>query len=249
MQGLRASAGTGRAPAAALVAAVAALMVVAADPAPAEEPLTPPVSDAETMALAVPLGVVEVAVGGSWKDGPRHGAYRAVVVQTGGDASRAARVYLQWVLEAEDGRYAGIAANVAIAEFNDRAVPEVSVALEGAGENVARLTLESPEAADPALRRMVLLAARPGKYVVVGAPPNAGSEADAVMLEQDAASAPDQAGRDQGSAPGSTRAALQPSLGGTPRAASAPPGSQRVRRKIRKRSKANAARPGTLVFD
>lgn len=196
------------------------------------------------MALAVPLGVVEVAIGGIWRDGPRGGVYRALVVHTGGEDSRAAKVFLQWVLEGDDGRYTGIAANVGISEFNDRALPEVSVALDGAGENVARLTLEAPEAADPALRRMVVLAARPGKYVVVPAPANAGREGDTGTVGQNPSSSLEKAGPQERSAPASAHADVQPAARGAPRASEpAPPAAPRARRKIRKRSKANTARP------
>lgn len=119
------------------------------------------------IAAAVPLEVVEVAVGGSWTDGHRSGYYRAIVVQSGGDGARTASVHLQWIAERDGGAPAGVAASTAIREIEGKGLAEASIAIDASGDNAARLTIEAPDAADPALRRTLVLAAGPGKYAVV----------------------------------------------------------------------------------
>lgn len=133
-------------------------------------PPAEPADEAGEIVRAVPLGVVEVVIGGNWKDGQRSGVYRAVVVQSSGrDGARTASVHLQWIAENEDGALATLVNSVGIREVNDKGLQDVSIALDGAGENVARLTIDAPEAADPVMRRTVVLVARPGKYAVVPA--------------------------------------------------------------------------------
>lgn len=123
----------------------------------------------------VPLGVSEVVTGGSWSEGGRSGYYRAVVVQSGHEGMRTVAVFLQWLTENEDGDTIAIAASVPIREMEGHIVPFASVALESDVQNDVQLTIAAPEAADSAVRLVIIRAAGPGSYVVV--PPAAAGAA------------------------------------------------------------------------
>ena len=58
--------------------------------------------DVADQVRAIPGGVEDVSIGGSWQDGDRTGAYRLVVTRAGGEKVTA-RLFIQWIAYGDAG--------------------------------------------------------------------------------------------------------------------------------------------------
>ena len=77
---------------------------------------------------AIPGGVEDVSIGGTWQDGDRSGAYRIVVTRSGIDRVTA-RLFVQWLAFSEAGG-ATVADSVEITELAALGVDIVKLATE-----------------------------------------------------------------------------------------------------------------------
>ncbi len=77
---------------------------------------------------AIPGGVEDVGIGGSWQDGDRSGAYRLVVTRSGGEKITA-RLFIQWLAYGDAGQ-ATVADSIEIAELAELGVDIVNLHTE-----------------------------------------------------------------------------------------------------------------------
>jgi hypothetical protein len=66
---------------------------------------------------AIPAGVEDVRIGGTWQDGSRSGVFRIVIVRTGGNAVTA-RLFVQWVAYGDTGE-ATVEHSMEVTEFDE----------------------------------------------------------------------------------------------------------------------------------
>jgi hypothetical protein len=92
----------------ALVSAV--LCVLALAPPAFADPLADGVA-------AIPGGVEDIRIGGTWDKGGKSGAYRIVITRSGGDAV-VARLFIQWITYDDSGE-ATVLNSIEIKEFAD----------------------------------------------------------------------------------------------------------------------------------
>jgi len=76
--------------------------------------------DTADQVRAIPGGVEDVSIGGSWQDGDRTGAYRIVVTRGGGERITA-RLFVQWIAYGDTGE-ATVADSIEIKELGDLGV-------------------------------------------------------------------------------------------------------------------------------
>jgi hypothetical protein len=77
---------------------------------------------------AMPGGVEDVSIGGSWQDGDRSGAYRLVVTRAGGEKVTA-RLFIQWIAYGDAGQ-ATVADSIEITELTELSVDIANLASE-----------------------------------------------------------------------------------------------------------------------
>ena len=84
--------------------------------------------DVSDQVRAIPGGVEDVSIGGSWQDGDRNGAYRLVVTRAGGEKVTA-RLFIQWIAYGDAGQ-ATVADSIEIAELAALGVDIVNLSTE-----------------------------------------------------------------------------------------------------------------------
>jgi len=84
--------------------------------------------DVADQVKAMPGGVEDVSIGGTWQDGDRSGAYRLVVTRAGGEKITA-RLFIQWIAYGEGG-LATVADSIEIAELGQLGVDIVNLHTE-----------------------------------------------------------------------------------------------------------------------
>lgn len=84
---------------------------------------------------AMPAGIEDVRIGGTWEKDGKNGAYRVVISRTGGD-SAVARLFVQWI-EYPDGGEARVQNTVEIKELNDLKVDIVDYTSESDEEGLS----------------------------------------------------------------------------------------------------------------
>jgi hypothetical protein len=77
---------------------------------------------------AIPGGVEDVSIGGSWQNGDRSGAYRLVVARAGGEKITA-RLFVQWIAYGDTGE-ATVADTLEITELADLGVDIINLSSE-----------------------------------------------------------------------------------------------------------------------
>ncbi len=77
---------------------------------------------------AIPGGVEDVSIGGSWQSGDRSGAYRLVVARSGGEKITA-RLFVQWIAYGDTGE-ATVDNSIEITELTDLGVDIVNLTSE-----------------------------------------------------------------------------------------------------------------------
>jgi hypothetical protein len=77
---------------------------------------------------AIPGGVEDISIGGSWQDGDRSGAYRLVVARAGGERITA-RLFVQWIAYGDTGE-ATVSDTIEITELADLGVDIVNLSSE-----------------------------------------------------------------------------------------------------------------------
>jgi len=84
---------------------------------------------------AMPAGIEDVRIGGTWEKDGKNGAYRIVVNRTGGDAT-VARLFVQWI-EYPDGGEAKVQKTIEIKELADLKVDVVDYTSESDEEGLS----------------------------------------------------------------------------------------------------------------
>jgi hypothetical protein len=84
--------------------------------------------DVADQVKAIPGGVEDVSIGGSWQDGDRSGAYRVVVTRAGGEKITA-RLFIQWIAYGDVGQ-ATVADSIEITELTELALDIVNLSTE-----------------------------------------------------------------------------------------------------------------------
>jgi hypothetical protein len=84
--------------------------------------------DTGDLVRAIPAGVEDVSIGGSWQDGDRNGAYRLVVTRAAGERITA-RLFVQWIAYGDTGE-ATVAESIEITELGDLGVDIVNLSSE-----------------------------------------------------------------------------------------------------------------------
>jgi hypothetical protein len=84
--------------------------------------------DVADQVAAMPGGVEDVSIGGSWQDGDRNGAYRLVVTRTGSEKIPA-RLFIQWIAYGDSGQ-AIVADSIEIKELTELGVDVANLSTE-----------------------------------------------------------------------------------------------------------------------
>jgi hypothetical protein len=84
---------------------------------------------------AMPAGIEDVRIGGTWEKDGKNGAYRLVITRTGGD-SAIARLFVQWI-EYPDGGEAKVQNTIEIKELADLKVDIVDYTSESDEEGLS----------------------------------------------------------------------------------------------------------------
>lgn len=84
---------------------------------------------------AMPGGVEDVSIGGSWQDGDRSGAYRLVVTRAGVEKVTA-RLFVQWLAYGEAGE-ATVADSIEITELAELGVDIVNLSTEADADGLS----------------------------------------------------------------------------------------------------------------
>ncbi|MGI9388339.1 MAG: hypothetical protein ACR2OX_13000 [Methyloligellaceae bacterium] len=94
---------------------------------------------------AIPTGVFELMVGGSWKHEKQSGYYRAIALAAGQTGKEYAEVWLQWI--AVDEKTVKVAKNVLIREITQKNYSSLSLAMdvEESGKVTLLVTHYNPE--------------------------------------------------------------------------------------------------------
>lgn len=77
---------------------------------------------------AIPAGVEDVSIGGSWQDGDRNGAYRLVVTRAAGEHVTA-RLFVQWLAYGAAGA-ATVEESIEITELGELGVDIINLSSE-----------------------------------------------------------------------------------------------------------------------
>jgi hypothetical protein len=77
---------------------------------------------------AMPAGIEDVRIGGTWEKDGKTGAYRIVIARSGADTVTA-RLFVQWVIIADDGS-ASVGTTVEIKEIADKKIDIVDYTSE-----------------------------------------------------------------------------------------------------------------------
>jgi hypothetical protein len=84
---------------------------------------------------AMPGGVEDVRIGGTWQDGSKSGVFRIVIVRTGGNAVTA-RLFVQWVAYGDTGE-ATVEHSMEITEFEELDLDIVDYVSESDAEGLS----------------------------------------------------------------------------------------------------------------
>ena len=95
---------------------------------------------------AIPGGVEDVSIGGSWQNGDRSGAYRLVVARSGGEKITA-RLFVQWIGYGDTGQ-ATVDNSIEITELADLGVDIVNLSSEADDDGLSVFVDTINEAGD-----------------------------------------------------------------------------------------------------
>ncbi len=84
--------------------------------------------DVADQVRAIPGGIEDVSIGGSWQDGDRNGAYRVVVTRASGDKVTA-RLFIQWIAYGDAGQ-ATVADSIEIVELTELGIDIANLSTE-----------------------------------------------------------------------------------------------------------------------
>jgi hypothetical protein len=145
-------------------AALLALSLLAISPAAAQDELK--------LVESVPAEVADVVTGGSWTTNGDGGFYRAFVVMSGEGDDFGARIYLQWLMIADDSPAPKVVKTLPVAEINEQGLDNASVEIdsEEGEDNRITLVVSSYDFENDKEVLLLVQAEEPGKYSMKEAP-------------------------------------------------------------------------------
>jgi hypothetical protein len=145
-------------------AALPALALAAISPAAAQDELK--------LVESVPAEIAELTTGGSWTANGDGGFYRAFVVMSGEGDDFGARVYLQWLMIADDSPAPKVVKTLPVAEINEQGLDNASIEIESeeGEDNRSTLVVSSYDFENDKEILLLVQAEEPGKYSMKEAP-------------------------------------------------------------------------------